>query len=414
MSTRWKITLNTKQRISLGTGSEKAFLTRSHPYVPGSVVRGALAAAWLREGYPHSTAFQQIFENGRFSDALPEGVAVQSQSVVRKKYGSHTVDDDRDLAFDDTPKELSEEPLKGDYDFASNFSAQKQRTVTATALEPRRHVAKDGSLFSREALEKGTSFIGTIVLPDSVSPKLLLKLTTIFVGGRSSVMGRTEVRIEEESPLKLPEDNTIIIRTLSQAIIVDDFGVPVTNFKEALEILDIDVVKVWAPRVNSGIAGGWHAASGLPKPMEIGLAPGATAKIKRPSNEMLERLLDEGIGLRRSEGYGWIEIVDKSYERPARLEESRHHDETEPVTSAVTSEAARILAVRLSNDQRQWLANMLRQLDEGDSLTDEHLGQPVVGRLSSRQTELVKQIVKDTPQDLRTNLAHEITRGGTR
>lgn len=349
-----------------------------------------------------------------FSDALPEGVAVQSQSVVRKKYGSHTVDDDRDLAFDDTPKELSEEPLKGDYDFASNFSAQKQRTVTATALEPRRHVAKDGSLFSREALEKGTSFIGTIVLPDSVSPKLLLKLTTIFVGGRSSVMGRTEVRIEEEPPLKLPEDNTIIIRTLSQAIIVDDFGVPVTNFKEALEILDIDVVKVWAPRVNSGIAGGWHAASGLPKPMEIGLAPGATAKIKRPSNEMLERLLDEGIGLRRSEGYGWIEIVDKSYERPARLEESRHHDETEPVTSAVTSEAARILAVRLSNDQRQWLANMLRQLDEGDSLTDEHLGQPVVGRLSSRQTELVKQIVKDTPQDLRTNLAHEITRGGTR
>lgn len=414
MSTRWKITLNTKQRISLGTGSEKAFLTRSHPYVPGSVVRGALAAAWLREGYPHSTAFQQIFENGRFSDALPEGVAVQSQSVVRKKYGSHTVDDDRDLAFDDTPKELSEEPLKGDYDFASNFSAQKQRTVTATALEPRRHVAKDGSLFSREALEKGTSFIGTIVLPDSVSPKLLLKLTTIFVGGRSSVMGRTEVRIEEEPPLKLPEDNTIIIRTLSQAIIVDDFGVPVTNFKEALEILDIDVVKVWAPRVNSGIAGGWHAASGLPKPMEIGLAPGATAKIKRPSNEMLERLLDEGIGLRRSEGYGWVEIVDKSYERPARLEESRHHDETEPVTSAVTSEAARILAVRLSNDQRQWLANMLRQLDEGDSLTDEHLGQPVVGRLSSRQTELVKQIVKDTPQDLRTNLAHEITRGGTR
>lgn len=414
MSTRWKITLNTKQRISLGTGSEKAFLTRSHPYVPGSVVRGALAAAWLREGYPHSTAFQQIFENGRFSDALPEGVAVQSQSVVRKKYGSHTVDDDRDLAFDDTPKELSEEPLKGDYDFASNFSAQKQRTVTATALEPRRHVAKDGSLFSREALEKGTSFIGTIVLPDSVSPKLLLKLTTIFVGGRSSVMGRTEVRIEEEPPLKLPEDNTIIIRTLSQAIIVDDFGVPVTNFKEALEILDIDVVKVWAPRVNSGIAGGWHAASGLPKPMEIGLAPGATAKIKRPSNEMLERLLDEGIGLRRSEGYGWIEIVDKSYERPARLEESRHHDEPEPVTSAVTSEAARILAVRLSNDQRQWLANMLRQLDEGDSLTDEHLGQPVVGRLSSRQTELVKQIVKDTPQDLRTNLAHEITRGGTR
>ncbi len=414
MSTRWRITLHTKQRISLGTGSEKAFLTRSHPYVPGSVVRGALAAAWVREGGERNADFQNIFEGGRFSHAFPEGVAVQSQSVVRKKYGSNTADDDRDLAFDNTPKETSEEQLKGDCDFASNFSAQKQRTVTATALEPRRHVAKDGSLFSREALEKGTSFIGTIVLPDSVSPKLLLKLTTIFVGGRSSVMGRTEVRIEEEPPLKLPEDNTIIIRTLSQAIIVDDFGVPVTNFKEALEILDIDVVKVWALRVNSGIAGGWHAASGLPKPMEIGLAPGATAKIKRPSNEMLEKLLDEGIGLRRSEGYGWVEIVDKSYERPARLEESRQHDEAEPATSAVTSEAARILAVRLSNDQRQWLANMLRQLDEGDSLTDEHLGQPVVDRLSSRQTELVKEIVKDTPQDLRTNLAHEITRGGTR
>lgn len=414
MSTRWTIKLTTNQRVSLGTGGEKAFLTRSHPFIPGSVVRGALAAAWVREGNTRNADFERIFEHGRFSHAFPQGVAVQSQSAVRKKYGEGTAADDRDLAFDSVPKSLAEEQLKGDCDFADEFTIQKKRTVTATAMEPRRHVAKDGSLYSREALEKGTEFIGTLVLPDGVPLGPLMGITTIFVGGRSSVMGRTTLQIVQDNLPTLPTDDEIIIRTLSHTILVDEFGVPVTSLKQALTASGIDVVQEWASRVDVDIAGGWHAASGMPKPKEIGLAPGATAKIKNPPANALQELLDEGIGLRRSEGYGWIEIVDAPYARPAPLRPRRNAGQAAGFETTTTSKIDEINEARFTNDQRQWLANMLRQMDEGENLTDRELGQPVAGRLSFRQTEIVTDIVRNTRQDQRQSLAHAITRGGAR
>lgn len=416
MTTRWKITLISQQRVSFGTGNAKAFLTRSHPFVPGAVVRGALAAAWLREGYPQDESFRQIFEAGRFSNALPEGVTIQPQSVARKKYGKNTAEDDRDQAFDGNQLLTEgEELLKGDCDFSPLFGNEHQRVVTATALEPGLYVAKESSLFSRQALEKGTVFTGTLVLPDGCGLGCLKKIQTVYVGGRSSVMGRTELWIDKEEWAPLPHGEELVIRTTSQSILVDEFGAPQSDFAAELEKYGIETIdgQIWAQRIASDVARGWHAASGLPKPMEMGFAAGATARIKRPTDDSLMRLLRDGIGLRRSEGYGWVEIVEKAYERPTDpviVEQpqpaKKHTEQTDNEKKAV-----RIMGAKFTNDQKQWLANMLRQTGKDHVLTDPELGQPVVRRLSRRQTQIAKDVIKDTPQNERGSLAHAITRG---
>ena len=429
MRPRWTITLTTQQRVSLGMGAENAFLTRSHPYIPGSVVRGALAAAWLREGIDRDLGFEMIFETGRFSNAWPEGVEVQSQSVLRTKYGTNTSDDDRDLAFttnanstDHAPKP-SEEALKGGFDYSRGFGQLRRRTVTATAMKPRKHVALDRALYRREALEKGTVFTGTLILPEGAElPEEFTKINTIYVGGRASVMGRTTLEIQRSDPPRIPTSNEVVIRTLSHSILVDDFGVPMTSFSEALEARGVSVIKncCWADRVESGVAGGWHAASGLPKPMEIGLSPGATARIERPKkDDVLEKLLDEGIGLRRAEGYGWIEIVDRAYQRPTHPEavSTIERSSSKHAMSNDEMEIEQILhdlqALKLTPQQEQWLARMLRLRAKGESPSKEERNQPAVNRLAPPQSKGIMKIILETRNDLRQSLAHAITRGGT-
>ena len=62
------VSVTARQRLALGTGSEVSFFTGSHSFVPGSVLRGALAAAWIAEHGPPARAaasgaeFRDLFD----------------------------------------------------------------------------------------------------------------------------------------------------------------------------------------------------------------------------------------------------------------------------------------------------------------------------------------------------------------
>src|SRR5580692_2841818 len=51
-----RVTVQAAQRLALGTGSEVSYYTGTHSFVPGSVLRGALAAAWIAEHGPPTAA----------------------------------------------------------------------------------------------------------------------------------------------------------------------------------------------------------------------------------------------------------------------------------------------------------------------------------------------------------------------
>lgn len=424
MAEWYTVTVTSQQRTSFGTGGERAYLTRTYPFLPGSVLRGALAAAWLRDGGRTDEDFREIFECGRFSPAFPAWVQVESQSVSACRYHQPGSDHDEyiDRAFwEPTGTEAGScgagrEQLKGACTRAGLV------TQVATAIEPRRNTVADGQLFAREMIEKGTEFTGHIVLPDGTDGTPLERIGLAFFGGRSSVLGRCTVRVERRASHPAPQSTGhVVVRTLSPTILVDDAGLPSTDLGAALErVTGARPSRLWASRAESGLASGWHSASGLPKPAEIALSPGAVAVLDGDGPDRLTTLLDEGLGLRRSEGYGWVELVHQPWE-PAS-----EYQSPDPVVSRAggrKDEAQewrrKIDELSLNTAQAQWLANQLQRFTAGQDIS-RAMSEPVARSLSDWQRggggdcTGVEQLLRELPDSIRNSVASDIRRSAGR
>lgn len=100
-----------------------------------------------------------------------------------------------------------------------------------------------------------------------------------------------------------------MLRLASPGIFVDEFGLPADRPEgaEIAEVLGIGHAEVETPWTRWTEAGGWHIASGLPKPTERAVERGSTYRIhcSEPASEHARRtLMARGIGLRRREGFG--------------------------------------------------------------------------------------------------------------
>ena len=87
-----RVTVTARQRLALGVGSEVSYFTGTHPFAPGSVLRGALAAAWIAENGPPTSgggaaAFRELFDGPiRYGPMFVPGTVVVPVSARRCKY----------------------------------------------------------------------------------------------------------------------------------------------------------------------------------------------------------------------------------------------------------------------------------------------------------------------------------------
>lgn len=128
-------------------------------------------------------------------------------------------------------------------------------------------------------------------------------------------------------PASARADGAMVVRLTSPAIIVDDAGRPTLDpVPEILRVLGMPLSsaekarsRCWTRPVR---AGGWHAASGLPKPAELGMELGSVLVLhfrEQPSPESLQHLALEGIGLRRIEGFGSVQLNPPPWRRARAL-----------------------------------------------------------------------------------------------
>jgi CRISPR-associated protein Csx10 len=305
-----------RQHASMGTGARSDFRQQTFDHVPGSVLRGACAAVWIRDHTTEPAAdpvFHEIFEGeGTFgplhtAESLPVPLSVRTH---KNHPGPGCTRLWWDQALGDTAESC---PNCGE-----RLEASRGEPIGNVAVRHSKRVelTEDGvavkeKLFERSALPSGTTFAGWVTGPalralsDGDAPVTRLKL-----GGERSIRGAAVVafdRAHTPAPVECDGD-TVILRLCSPGIFVDAFGLP-TDRPDQVELserlgTDATIERAWTRWTS---AGGWHAASGLPKPVDRAVAAGSTYVVRCgqvPSEQRRQALLVGGIGLRRREGFG--------------------------------------------------------------------------------------------------------------
>lgn len=323
-----------RQGLAVGGPAEVGFDKGTLPYVPGSTVRGALATAWIQQngipdaGNPLREQFIGLFERDiRYGPLLQEGTAVTPLTAIWCKYPSTPACAawSADAAADGDAATCPH-CGKGTETGKGEVAGVRVRRIMRTRLDTDGR-ALDGNLFARHELESGLTYRGHL----AGQHPWLAQPREIWLGGRTSTSGLADIRVAGEpagpagpairaSPRP---DGALVIRLTSPAVIVDDAGRPALDpAREVLRVLGMEAAALrasqcWTRPVR---VGGWHAASGLPKPVEVAMAMGSAAVLhfsQQPSQDQLRRLASDGIGLRRIEGFGTVDINPQPWQRPA-------------------------------------------------------------------------------------------------
>lgn len=321
------LTLTLRQAAQLGDRPRDDFVLATLRHLPGAAVRGAFAAAWIAANGepdgPGRDAFVTLFEGGvRFGTLIRPGSEADSLAVVRHKYEPkgccRVIDYDRAVGQDPGPECLDchspLEPVRPGLfpdslfpDGGTQQPAVRRRTSVAIGAAG---VARRGQLFTRETLRHGQDFTGTLIAADPASLAALREIRQVRVGGRRTTHGLADAAITD-APAPGPQvvdDTTLVIRLRSPGIFTDEFGRPrpEPGAAELTRVLGVParVERRWA-RWHE--VGGWHIASGLPKPAELAVAAGSTYQIHTERSvdpAALQRFARRGVGLRRHEGFG--------------------------------------------------------------------------------------------------------------
>ncbi|MEI2776358.1 MAG: type III-B CRISPR module-associated Cmr3 family protein [Tetrasphaera sp.] len=322
--TNLTVTLLQPAQVSTGRRSDNVRETADH--LPGWVVRGAFAAAYIRCFGPptdphYREDFVSLFEGGVRFPPLFNKDRPYPLSVLTHKYGPRGCQaGDLDLALQPLTLEASlrcadcSEPLKGLRGLPKRPPVDRHTSTQVAA----RGVAVAETLHSRDSLRSGLSFSGSLI-GDSQALELLKEIAdevNVSIGGRRTTKGMVKAQFADSPPgqVGLPlirDDGLLVLRMESPSVFVNQDGrpQPVPDTDELAGVLRVQhaqVVRHWSRWEHIG---GWHAASRLPKPVEIAVAAGSTYLIRtgtRPPDEALAHLLTRGLGLRRHEGFGHV------------------------------------------------------------------------------------------------------------
>jgi len=320
-----EVTVLARQGLALGGPAEVGFDKGTLRYVPGSTLRGALATAWIRQhGFPGTAnprraEFIGLFERDvRYGPLFQDGTTVVPLSAIWCKYPATAAcaEWSADAAVDgDTA--TCPHCGKGTDSGRGEVTGVRERRVLRTELDDAGR-ALDEHLYARHELQAGLTYRGRL----AGSHPWLEQTREIWLGGRTSTRGLAtfQVRPEASDPAAAAitesarPDGALVIRLASPAIIVDDAGRPTLDpVPEIVRVLGLPASAVrtqhcWTRPVR---VGGWHAASGLPKPAELAIELGSVVVLRfseQPSTERLWQLAREGVGLRRIEGFGSVQV----------------------------------------------------------------------------------------------------------
>jgi CRISPR-associated protein Csx10 len=388
----------------------------SYSYIPGSMVRGAVIARYLRHHQLSELALNDQLVKDLFFD---ETKTIYLNAYLLSKEGTRTLPAPLSW-FKDKDAKLPETDEGGSmiiYDRALNnelpdgvtpkrveqkFCTVKDEDVILYSDKRRINIHNfrnrkkgkgnkaEGDIFRYDALDEGQTFQAVILCQDSdvlakIRP-LLSELTKIWLGGSQSAgYGKTEVSnvnplAENWCEIEIPPDkrvnnNKLAITLLSDTILRDRCGQAVADaslIKPAIEETlgtTLAQPKSVVIYTSSTLIGGFNRKWGLPLPQLPALLAGTIVIFEgiTLNIEQVQHLELYGIGERRNEGFGriavnWLDEKELQAKKPDKVRIGQPKIE-ESSCSLANLMLERILRQRLEKQ-------LIKKLGEGDAVID--------------------------------------------
>lgn len=331
-----------------GAGEENS--ATSLPYIPGSALRGAMAARWQRQNpevddLAVDLGFRSIFLDGdvAFLNAYPllkgkRTLPRPASWMIEKEMADVTGVPIFDFAVDgstqlESPKAPDrtfclieeEEPEEGSYDksFITSLISPTFFEQLHITLEKVNRRDDQNTIFRYDALNAGQRFVGVIVGTDDVDlskvqelfseDELILGSAQMAGYGRMAVEDLREVSDWCEAPsYERYDPDRVIVTLLSPAILRNGGGNAGWDGGKALSIA-LGMAPGSQPTAAFGqleLVGGYNRKWNLPLPQEWALAAGSVFVFAVQDVDMaqLQLAVDTGVGERRAEGFGRVAV----------------------------------------------------------------------------------------------------------
>lgn len=336
--------------LALGGRPEAGNLVPGLAYVPGSTLRGALAARW--QGDRGSEAFRRAFLSGRVrfgylypedaqAAALPVPLSLRTcklrPGAVRR--GGHGF---VDLLEEPWAEHCPQEGCSGRLvPWDRGFQGQAEEPAEGLAVSPHNRIERrsqtvvDDGLFAYQVLPEGRRLRGYLRAESGEDMALLLdglglepgEPFPLRVGRRKGALGYLRCFLAAyagtdggvglfpaapEIPGRWREGEALRIDLLTPAIVLDRF----LGYRESLAPADLGLERRAFDDAfaRSQILAGWHGAHRLPKGDEVAVRAGSCYLLLRPESgadgelRALAEAARRGIGRRRAEGFGVVAV----------------------------------------------------------------------------------------------------------
>ncbi len=312
----------------------------SFPFIPGSVLRGALIHKYRANHVidPAAEAARQLFFNGntRFLNGYPSPSNALGQPTPLSWQHEKRVEDSAMDAAGQTP-----DPKKQWTGVKKPFA--RKAGDTATVIDPERqltiHIQRpraagrpkrnDGAIYRYEALAPNQVFIAVIQCDVDSDAQELGKLVSgeVSLGGaRTGAYGRARIELVKADELAQMQTQSKTVSQASRhefyvilesdALLRDEWGQYTCDAKVVRNAIaarlgvkdanELGEPKAW---MQTRYVGGFNRTWGLPLPQMMAIEMGSVFEFAMPSGDLKWTELEtKGIGERRAEGFGRVAV----------------------------------------------------------------------------------------------------------
>ena len=342
-----KLYLNNVEPLSISDAStSQAGQSNVYKYIPGSTIRGFVISKLAQNKELFEKHKKALFYGDvRFQNAYPVIDNGKNELIPSPKgfYEDKKADGNlQNVVVDGTFSDGMKRAGLGNFCYLDKDTVRYCSIDVSSAMQVKVNDSEQ-NIYRSSYIVPGCSFYSYIFVKDEESGELCQEIkrlfddTEIFLGqNRNNGYGKCLCKIEEAGGMQIwnhackDTENSVYMLLLSDAVMRGQDGEYVgLNLCELEDLLGVKDLKIEHCSTSSVTINGYNSTLGIKTPSIPMYEKGSAFKLSyngQPDAERIKKLMEQGIGERKEEGFGCVLFLDHNYEK---LNKKEKIEETE-------------------------------------------------------------------------------------